>query len=163
MNESKREIRARIDELKKIYPEISDGSLSVQVLRRLAELERMSESAEEDMSVSIINSHKALCKAKNMGENEAYGHDPALYYALGICAEAGELANNIVKAMRWGSNARERYIPAIVSELPDVIIYSHILAYTHDIDLPKLVSEKSAIVVERAASGYYGGVIHPVK
>lgn len=163
-NETKSEIRARLDELNRIHQLLQEALLCSRVEddieRRMTELRQTLEAAEEDVSVSILDSHRALCKAKHMGEKEAYGHDPALYYALGVCGEAGEMANAIVKAMRYGSEARSRYVSAIQSELPDVIIYAHVLAHTHDINLPQLVSEKAAIVIERAMSGYYGGPLH---
>ena len=157
--ETKSEIRARIDELNSLKIKFHGDDL-LWVETRIKGLESQLEVADEDISVSIIESHRALCAVKNMGEKEAYGHDPALYYSLGICGEGGELANNIVKAMRFGPGAREKFIPAIESELPDVVIYSYILAYTHDINLTKLVSEKAKVVVERALNGYYGGPIN---
>lgn len=165
--ETKSEIRARIDELDKLDFKLSAMSGPDSIYDAIAELKlrrkelcKDLEAAEEDISTSILDSHRALCKVKNMGEKEAYGHDPALYYALGVCGEAGEMANAIVKAMRYGPNARERYIPAIKSELPDVIIYAHVLAHTHDINLNQLVGEKANIVIKRAMDGYYGGKLH---
>jgi NTP pyrophosphatase (non-canonical NTP hydrolase) len=162
--ETKSEIRARIDELSKIREalesSLTSSTLEQDVKHRINELYKELDTAEEDISTSIIDSHRALCKVKNMGEKEAYGHDPALYYALGVCGEAGEMANAIVKAMRYGPNARERYVPAIIGELPDVIIYAHVLAYTHDINLNQLVGQKANIVIQRAIDGYYGGKLH---
>lgn len=153
--ETKSEIRARIDELKK-----TAGMTTDQVESRMLKLERQLEEAFEDLSTTVLKSHQALCEVKRMGEKEAYGHDPALYYALGLCGEAGELANNIVKAMRFGPGMRKRFVEAIRNELPDVMIYAYILAHTHDIDLPSLVSQKASVVVQRAKSGYYGGPLH---
>lgn len=148
--ETKSEIRARIDELKRLQS-MSDVS------ERIGELESQLKLADEDMSVAILQSHRALCATKKMGEKEAYGHDPALYYAMGTVGEAGELANKIVKAMRHGPDAHSLFIPAIESELPDVIIYAFILAHTHNINLPRLVNAKAGVVVQRALDGYYGG------
>lgn len=152
--ETKSEIRARIDELERLKSigEIPD---------RITELKEKLNAADEDMSVTILQSHRALCAAKKMGEKQAYGHDPAMYYSLGVCGEAGEMANKIVKAMRYGPDARARFIPAIESELPDVIIYAFILAHTHDINLPRLVNAKAGVVIQRALDGYYGGPLPP--
>ena len=170
VHETKSEIRARLDEIDRILggakaladgpvASFSDSTALHEVLRRAAErrqeLEAKLEAAEEDNSTSIIRSHKALCQAKQMDEKAAYGNDPALYYTLGVCGEAGEMANAIVKAMRNGSD-REKMLVAIKSELPDVIIYSHVLAYVLDIDLSKLVNDKVEVVVKRAFEGYYG-------
>jgi len=138
--ETKNEIRVRIDEVNKLSTKLSQINSDV-VIDRLKELEAQLGAADEDMTIAVIESHKALCKVKNMGEKEAYGHDPALYYTLGICAESGELANNITRALRFGPGAHEKFVKAIESELPDVIIYSYVLAYTHDINLTKLVNE----------------------
>ncbi len=77
---------------------------------------------------------------------------------MGICGEAGELANNIVKSLRNGWD-RDRILEAVKGELPDVIIYSYVLAYVLDIDLTSLVNEKVEIVINRANVGYYGGEI----
>ena len=156
--ETKSEIRARIDELERLRSHVS-GSVQVvhELDQRIQELHRDLDSAEEDLSSNIIKSHKALCKAKQMGEKEAYGNDPAVYYTLGVCGEAGEMANKIVKAMRNKDGRTEKVLAAVRSELPDVIIYSHVLAHVLDIDLSKDVNEKVAIVVKRALDGYYGG------
>ncbi len=159
--ETKSEIRARIDELERARellgpwepgtPADRDG-----LEKRIRELQSALEAAEEDLSASIVRSHIALCEAKHMGEREAYGNDPAMYYTLGICGEAGEMANAIVKARRNGED-QVRVLAAVESELPDVIIYSHVLAYVLDINLTRLVNEKVEVVVQRARDGYYGG------
>ena len=157
--ETKSEIRARIEELQKLKEEFwSQRTADVveeTIDRRLKQLHAQLETAEEDLSSSIIRSHKAICKVKRMDEKAAYGNDPAMYYTLGICGEAGEMANAIVKASRNGAN-RAKVLEAVKSELPDVIVYSYVLAYVLDINLSALVNEKVEIVIERAISGYYG-------
>jgi NTP pyrophosphatase (non-canonical NTP hydrolase) len=159
IHETKSEIRARIDELRKVR-ESFDSTLLMSRLeddvdRRLKELYDALETAEEDLSSSIIRSHKAICEAKQMDEKAAYGNDPALYYTLGICGEAGEMANALVKAQRNGFD-KDKALEAVKSELPDVVIYSHVLAYVLDIDLSNLVNEKVEVVIRRAKDGYYG-------
>ncbi len=165
--ETKSEIRARIEELERLMPHmralraLAPGPSPTEVInevdKRLQELHRDLDSAEEDLSSNILKSHKALCEVKNMTEKEAYGNDPALFYTLGICGEAGEMANKIVKAMRNKRGQKDQVLSAIVSELPDVVIYSYVLAHVMDIDLSKLVNEKVGVVVQRAIDGYYGG------
>jgi len=154
--ETKSEIRARIQELEKLRTHIDSISLAHEMDQRIQELHRELSSAEEDLSAAIIRSHKAICQVKKMGEKAAYGNDPAVYYTLGVCGEAGEMANAIVKALRNGLD-RSKILEAVKSELPDVIIYSYVLAYVLDIDLSKLVNEKVEVVVQRAHDGYYGG------
>lgn len=153
--ETKSEIRARIQELKML---LDVGGLSINkiIQRRIGVLERKLKRAQEDLSASIIESHKAICNVKKMGEKEAYGNDPAVYYTLGICGESGEMANAITKAQRNGAN-QKKVLAAVCSELPDVIIYSYVLAHVLDIDLTKLVNKKVDIVIKRANDGYYGG------
>jgi NTP pyrophosphatase (non-canonical NTP hydrolase) len=158
-NETKSEIRARIDELERVR-ERMDSTLLMSGLesglrRRLEELRMSLQEAEEDLSSNIIKSHKAICQVKQMDEKAAYGNDPAVYYTLGVCGEAGEMANAIVKAQRNGSD-RQKVLEAVKSELPDVIIYSFVLAHVLDIDLAKLVNDKVGVVVQRAHDGYYG-------
>ena len=155
IHETKSEIRARIDELQRITGDFS-GPFLRAIKSRISELEASLADAEEDLSSSIIKSHKALCEVKQMDEKAAYGNDPAVYYTLGVCGEAGEMANAIVKSLRNGQD-RGKILEAVRSELPDVIIYSYVLAYVLDIDLSKLVNEKVEIVVKRAFDGYYGG------
>lgn len=172
MNETKSEIRARIDELKRLkrwlldkrnadFAEIqvslieAGETLANEVDERITTLNKKLEIAEEDLFRSVVRSHEVLCSVKNMDLKAAYGQDPAMYYTMGICGEAGEMANKIVKALRNGDDpgkARE----AVMSELPDVIIYSAVLAFVLDIDLTKLVNEKVSVVTDRAESGYYG-------
>jgi len=161
--ETKSEIRARIDELERLrshrdHELTVHGTVAVvhELDQRIQELHRDLDSAEEDLSSNIIKSHKALCKVKQMGEKEAYGNDPAVYYTLGVCGEAGEMANAIVKAQR-NKNNRDKVLAAVRSELPDVVIYAYVLAHVLDIDLSKLVNEKVDVVVKRAIDGYYGG------
>lgn len=157
--ETKSEIRARIDELRNFKEKLESRHISIQledqIDKRLQELHRDLASAEEDLSSSIIRSHKAICKVKQMDEKAAYGNDPAVYYTLGICGEAGEMANAIVKAQRDGVD-QAKVLEAVRSELPDVVIYSYVLAYVLDIDLSKLVNEKVEVVIDRANRGYYG-------
>ena len=161
--ETKSEIRARIDELesfRKGHSVMMAGWPGERLDERLKDLYAQLGVAQEDLSSSIIRSHKAICKVKQMDEKAAYGNDPAIYYTLGICGEAGEMANAIVKASRNGAD-REKILEAVKSELPDVIIYSYVLAYVLDIDLSKLVNEKIEIVIKRANDGYYGLALQP--
>ena len=161
IHETKSEIRARIDELKRLEEELLAGrghnldEAIFAIEARQKALEKSLASAEEDLSSSIIRSHKAICEAKQMDEKAAYGNDPALYYTLGICGEAGEMANALVKAQRNGYD-REKALEAVKSELPDVVIYSYVLAHVLDIDLSNLVNEKVEVVIRRARDGYYG-------
>lgn len=160
MEETKSEIEARIDELSKIKEEFLSSKLSSHIEetieKRLNELRDMKESADEGIFQSVLRSHKALCAAKQMGEKAAYGQDPAIYYTLSVCGEAGEMGNKIVKALRNGNDS-EATKAAVISELPDVIIYSAVLAHVLDLNLTQLVNEKVQVVIERALSGYYGG------
>jgi len=165
--ESKSEIRARIQELESFLGSkvVSKTLLGTRIQKRINVLKKKLDRAQEDLSASIIESHVAICKAKQMGEKEAYGNDPAVYYTLGVCGEAGEMANAIVKAQRNGVN-KKKILDAVCSELPDVIIYSYVLAHVLDIDLSKLVNKKVEVVIKRASDGYYGGPLkrrHPNK
>lgn len=157
--ETKSEIRARIDELIGLVSMFSDltdtGKVEKVIGARMIELIAKLESAAEDVSASIIKSHKKICEVKKMEEKAAYGNDPAIYYTLGVCGEAGEMANKIVKSLRNGMN-RASVLEAVKSELPDVIIYAYVLAYVLDIDLTRLVNEKVDVVINRANDGYYG-------
>jgi len=161
--ETKSEIRARIHELEHVRDSLGLISMAqVDIIdKRLQELHRELGNAEEDVSAAIVRSHKAICEVKQMDEKDAYGNDPAIYYTLGVCGEAGEMANAIVKSLRNGNN-RAKILEAVKSELPDVIIYSYVLAYVLGINLSGLVNEKVGIVIKRAYDGYYGGVM-PVK
>ncbi len=157
--ETKAEFRARleeIDRLLEIWGDCVDQPLLSHMGRRQKELQEALESAPEDNLRSVIRSHKAICKAKRMDEKAAYGQDPAMYYSLAICGEAGEMGNKIVKGLRNG-NDPEASKRAVESELPDVFIYGFVLAYVLGIDIVKLVNEKVDIVIQRAIDGYYGG------
>ena len=168
--ETKSEIHARIDEVQSILDSLSSGlalgrsfhgyneliAIKTRLGSRMLELMSQLELAEEDLSASILRSHEAVCRAKNMHEKAAYGHNPAVYYSLAVAGEVGEMSNAIVKAMRNG-NDDTAVLAAVCSELPDVIIYSYILAHVLDINLSKLVNEKIGVVIQRANDGYYGG------
>jgi NTP pyrophosphatase (non-canonical NTP hydrolase) len=156
------EIDARIDELRRLRDEARSATFEVNgvfstIDQRIKELVGEREAAMDDIFSAIVESHKVLCRIKQMGEKEAYGQNPAFYYAAAVSAEAGECLNKMVKALRNGGNADQQLLGAVVSELPDVVIYSFILAYVLDMDLTKLVTEKAHIVVDRAVAGYYGG------
>jgi len=150
-------IHAIIEELDRLS-ESASGEMADAIRSRKDHYVRALETAPDTVADNILRSHKAICEAKQMGEKEAYGNNPAIYYALGICGEAGELANDVVKALRNGSTAD--LVPAIRNELADVVIYSYILAHVLDIDLTQLVNEKVEIVIQRAQSGYYGKKLH---
>jgi NTP pyrophosphatase (non-canonical NTP hydrolase) len=106
----------------------------------------------------ILKSHKVICKVKNMGEKEAFGNDPAIYYSLALSGEIGELANELTKTTRANGSADDKR-KALEKELADIVIYSFILAYKTDINLYELVKKKTDIVSQRALDGYYGGPI----
>lgn len=163
MSEMKSEIRARIDELENtlsLLKELPGNHKLIPVLRaRITKLKKAESKAQEDLFRSVMRSHEVICAVKEMDEKAAYGQNPAIYYTLGVCGESGEMANKIVKALRNGFDA-EKIKEAIVSELPDVIIYSSVLAHVMDIDLTKLVNEKVKIVTSRALNGYYGGPLN---
>ena len=157
--ETKSEIRSRLDEIERtmvLLANKGDADISDVLLDRAQELQVQLEAAEEDLFKSVVQSHKVLCAFKEMEEDAAYGQDPAMYYTMGVCGEAGEMANKIVKALRNG-NDPDAAKTAVISELPDVIIYSAVLAHVLNIDLTKLVNDKVRVVVDRAQSGYYGG------
>lgn len=163
LNETKSEIRARLEELNGLRKELDpwlDGVALVEADRmfeaRIRNLESAEESAEEDLFRSVVDSHKVLCEVKKMDEKAAYGQNPAVYYGLGICGEAGEMGNKIVKALRNGDDP-DAAKKAVEKELPDVIIYSAVLAHVMDVDLTRLVNEKVQVVIQRALDGYYGG------
>jgi len=157
---TKNVIQSAIAELNQVLslPGLDEASrLSIQA--RKNELEAELASALDDIHKNILRSHQAICEAKKMGEKEAYGHNPTMYYILGISAECGEMANAVVRAVRNGWD-EDKAVAAVRSELADVIIYSYILAHVNDIDLTELVNEKVEIVINRAKSGYYGNKLH---
>lgn len=159
-HETKSEIRARIEELEGVSHMLAQDGRAVHlavVNDRLRELRHRLELAQEDLFTAIIKSHKAVCAAKRMDEKDAFGNDPAVYYTLGLCGEAGEIANDIVKAQRNREGREERVVAAVKKELPDVFIYGVILAHVLDLNIGKLINDKVDVVCERAASGYYGG------
>ena len=158
MVESKNSIRARIQEIQRVLTLDIPNNLRLELEAREKALLEAERGAPDSVMQSVIRSHKAVCEAKEMDEKAAYGNDPAIYYSLAISGEAGELANKIVKSLRNGFQ-RDSILEAVKSELPDVIIYSYVLAYVLDIDLTALVNEKVEIVIDRARAGYYGGRI----
>jgi NTP pyrophosphatase (non-canonical NTP hydrolase) len=158
MIEDQNTIKARVNEIDLIINEEITDTIKEKLKLRKQNLIASLDSAQEPILSSIIRSHKAICAVKNMDEKAAYGNDPSVYYTLAINAESGEMANNIVRSLRNGYD-RSRILDGIRKELPDIIIYSYVLAYVLDIDLTKLVNEKVEIVIERANNGYYGGTL----
>jgi NTP pyrophosphatase (non-canonical NTP hydrolase) len=168
---TKKEIRIIIDALDKLIQDLKfDGTASLlhsangvgamqEVFNKIGvqkcQLEKEMESAPEDFIDNILESHRTLCKVKNMDLKAAYGHNPFLYYSCGVAGEAGEICNKLVKGFRNGfslKNARE----AVRTELPDVFIYGTVLGFIADLDIQKEINDKVETVVERALSGYYG-------
>ena len=119
----------------------------------LAELELIT---QPEMTCGIISAHKELCKVKEMHEKAAFGQNPAIFYALALCSECGELGNKLIKVFRMGES-KERIREAIASEIADCLIYAVLLAYMVDINPHEIVEEKNKIVIQRAVDGYYGG------
>jgi NTP pyrophosphatase (non-canonical NTP hydrolase) len=156
MSENKNAVRARISEIELILKMDLPDNVKSRLEQRKIHLLSAYEQAPESIMQSVIRSHKAICEAKKMDEKAAYGNDPSVYYSLAITGESGELANKIVRCLRTGYD-REKILEAVKSELPDVVIYSYVLAYVLDIDLTALVNEKVDVVVKRARAGYYGG------
>ena len=161
---TKQEANARLDEIDGLLAKLSEPGFSKRdvkefLLDRKEIWKEAEKTADDDLFTSVLKSHIAVCKAKRMGGKEAFGHNPAVFYSLAVAGEAGEMANKIVKAMRNG-DYHEACRNAIISELPDVFIYSVVLSHVLDLDIVKLVSDKAKIVIDRAESGYYGGTLN---
>ena len=137
---------------------IPTESIQSHIETEILELEKLASLASPDMTTSVLESHQVLCKVKDMDEKAAFGQDPAIFYGLAMSGECGELANNLIKAIRSGGSALQKQ-KAILDELPDVLIYAILLAYTNNIDHVKAVAEKAVIVAQRARDGYYGGIL----
>jgi NTP pyrophosphatase (non-canonical NTP hydrolase) len=144
-----------LEEVLKLLAQKGDAGIADVLVARAEHLRASLEVAQEDLFRSVIQSHKVLCAVKKMDEDAAFGQDPAMYYTMGVCGEAGEMANKIVKALRNG-NDPEAARRAVMSELPDVFIYGAVLAYVLGIDLTRLVNDKVQVVMDRAREGYYG-------
>jgi NTP pyrophosphatase (non-canonical NTP hydrolase) len=160
--ETKTEIHSRLNELEKLGLVLSgtreknwEQEVPYYLGERVKELETKLDKAPDDIFHAVLKSHKILCEIKKMAPKAAYGQNPGLYYGAGVAGEAGEMCNKIVKALRDGYDY-ELVRKAIISELPDVIIYAAVLAFCFDLDLTKLVSEKAEVVTQRAVDGYYG-------
>lgn len=79
-------------------------------------------------------------------------HDPetalvplAVHYALGMCGEAGEVANLVKKALRKGETTSE----GLADELADVFIYLLLLADEVGVNLYAAYQAKAAICEKR--------------
>jgi NTP pyrophosphatase (non-canonical NTP hydrolase) len=79
-------------------------------------------------------------------------HDPekalvplAVHYALGMCGEAGEVANVVKKALRKG----ETTSPELAAELADVFIYLLLLADEAGVNLYAAYKDKQAVCEKR--------------
>jgi NTP pyrophosphatase (non-canonical NTP hydrolase) len=162
---TKKEVLAKIQELRdlkitlpKDFERLNGMNIYEKIDERISNLEKNLDSADEDIMDLILKSHKVICKVKNMGEKEAFGNDPAIYYSLALSGEIGELANELTKTTRANGSADDKR-KALEKELADIVIYSFILAYTTDINLYELVKKKTDIVSQRALDGYYGGPI----
>ncbi len=159
-NDCKSEIEARIEELELLSKSELPKEVQDVISSRISKLKEDLKTANEDIVSAAISSHHVMCKAKNMGYNDAFGNDPFIYYALGLVGEAGELTGALLRAIR-NNDTNEGKRVAVESELADCIIYAVILAYTTGIDLTKIVNEKARIVEARAKAGYYGPPIKP--
>ncbi len=152
MTQTKKEIRAMISELEQaLYAQNPSAYLYDRIQALSGELD----NAPENFMDRIIDSHRHLCKAKNMGLKEAYGNEPIMYYSAGVAGEAGELIGGLCKAARNGYNY-DKFRQAVIEELPDVYIYGCVLAYVADINLEEEILKKVDMVVKRADDGYYG-------
>jgi len=169
MSETKSEIRARINELETIAVPLSRllgdntavNALITTIDARITKLKKDESEAQEDLFLSVMKSHEVICAVKQMDEKAAYGQDPYLYYGAGIAAEAGELLNKIIKTIRklpaiTPDEYHDEMKRAVISELPDVIVYSAVLAQVSDVDITKEVNDKVKVVIQRALSGHYG-------
>ena len=134
--------------------EHADGVIS----HRIKMLEEEMEKAPVSAAQSVHDAHVVLNEYKGTNAKETYNIDPGLMYAMGISAEAGELLNNLIKVFRRSGLGENQDLlrQGVVDELPDVYIYTNLLAMYYDIDLEELVREKSKIVVQRALDGHYG-------
>ena len=141
-----------ISTLKEIRENIEDEKSWRVIDNKIKELESKTKG---NFLENVMRSHDVICAVKRMESKAAYGQNPFMYYALAVCAEAGEMANKMVKALRNGDDD-DKLREAVSSELPDVIIYSVVLAHVADLNLEKSVNDKVEVVIERAKNGYYG-------
>ena len=77
------------------------------------------------------------------------------YFVLGLSGEAGELANNTKKYIRWllGWKGKylteEQFVKLLKGELADVQIFLYLIAGKYGLNIEDLVREKQKINRER--------------
>ena len=80
------------------------------------------------------------------------------YPALGLCGEAGEVAEKVKKAMRDdGGVLTEERRAALAAELGDVLWYVAQLATEADLDLDEIAEENLAKLLSRQERGVLQG------
>jgi NTP pyrophosphatase (non-canonical NTP hydrolase) len=76
-----------------------------------------------------------------------------IYPAMGLCAEAGEVANKVKKIIRDGKTDRE----AIADELGDVLWYVAVLAYDLNYTLSEIAEKNVSKLIGRKERGTLAG------
>jgi len=117
-------------------------------------LEKLKDTFPDGLIESVIASQYEMCRILNIGFAESFGNQPSFYFGLGLAGECGELAQNILRCERRGVSKSELKAQ-IENELDDVVVYSVLLALSHEIDLNRIVEQKCKIIIERAKNGYY--------
>lgn len=102
--------------------------------------ERLDRSAPTDYALPRQGTLRAITAEARANSERwfPFVHDPsqavvplAVHYALGMCGEAGEVANVVKKALRKGETTSD----ALAPELADVLIYLLLLADETGVDL----------------------------
>lgn len=143
-----------ISQLEQLSEKCSGTSKEV-LLNRIQALRLELESAPVSSKQSVFDSHEILCRYKNTNAKAAFNMDPGMMYLMGVAAESGELLNKAIRVIRHDGGI-DKIRAAIETEAQDVYIYLQLVCMFFDIDLDKLVVEKSKVIVERALNGYYG-------
>jgi NTP pyrophosphatase (non-canonical NTP hydrolase) len=91
-------------------------------------------------------------------QDNRYNDSSYLYPALGLCGEAGEVAEKIKKMVRdKGGIATPEDRVAIKKELGDVLWYVHALCDEFDLDMGDVAQGNLDKLAARAAKGTLGG------
>lgn len=119
-------------------------------------MNRLEEEVKQWMREKQMSGITAALYQKKACSTAIFPKEKALeYITLGLCGEAGEIANKAKKLIRDGDNPAKR--AEITKELGDVCWYIAVLAQELGVNLGKVMEDNLEKLADRKSRGTLGG------
>lgn len=113
------------------------------------------EARDPSQVESFLQSYEAFCESSDLYRIQR-GVPPSMFYAVGLCEEAGEVAGKVKKFYRDNTDF-DAFRDALMNEIGDVMWYATRLANYNGISLEEVLFANMKKLQSRMDRGKVGG------